>query len=204
LRHDHEARADVVAAIGGEPPALDVVVPADRSHLGGEDRSIVEPEVLPDVFAVLEDLGAVGVLLRGNEIEFFEHRDVAVGIVVALNAGEPIPVPDTAEIAAHLDDVHIVDARLLQIGARKQSCDATAENRDLDVLVDRRARRDRRVRIDLGELREVVFEFQILRCAFGSQAFVALVAVLLPQGIDVDVIGRLGRPACVEQGHLSS
>ncbi len=132
--------------------------------------------MLPDVAAVLEDLGAVGVLLRRHEVELFEHRDVAVRIVVALDAGEPVPVPDAAEVATHLDDVHVVDAGLLEVGARQQSGDAAAENRHLDVLVDRRARGHRGVRVDLGELREIVCEFQVLRRPFGPQALVALVA----------------------------
>ena len=38
--------------------------------------------------AVLEDLGAVGELLRRDEVEFFQHRDVAVRIVVALDPGK--------------------------------------------------------------------------------------------------------------------
>ena len=96
--------------------------------------------MLADPLAVLEDLGSVGELLRRQEVELFEQRDVAVRIVVALNSGESVPVPDTTEVATHLDDVHVVDARLLEVCARQQARDSTAENRHLDVLVDRSAR----------------------------------------------------------------
>ena len=65
------------------------------------------------------------------------------------------------------------------------------------------ARGHRRVRIDFGELREIVLEFQVLRRAFGAQPLVALVQVLLPQRVDVDVVRRLGRSACIEQRHWS-
>ena len=107
------------------------------AHLGGEDRPVVEPEMLADAPAVLEDLGAVGELLRRYEVELLEQRDVAIGVVVALDAGEAVPVPDTTEVAAHLDDVHVVDAGLLEIGAGQQAGDAAAEHGDVDVLVDR-------------------------------------------------------------------
>ena len=75
------------------------------AHLGGEDRAVVEAEMLADAAAVLEDLGTVGELLRRHEVELFEQRDVAVRVVVALDSGEAVPVPDTAEVAGHLDDV---------------------------------------------------------------------------------------------------
>jgi len=55
--------------------------------------------------------------------------------------------------------VNIVDAGLLQVRTRQEPGDATAENRYLDVLGDRRARSHRRVRIDLRELREIAREF---------------------------------------------
>ena len=107
-----------------------LIVSSQRTvaNLGGEDRAVVQPEMLADVAAVLEDLGAVGELLRRHEVELFEQRDVAVRIVVALDPGEPVPVPDTTEVAAHLDDVDIVDARLLEVCARQQAGDTPAED----------------------------------------------------------------------------
>jgi hypothetical protein len=57
------------------------------------------------------------------------------------------------------------------------------------------------MRIDFRELREVVLEFQVLLCALRPEPLLTLLRVLLPQRIDVDVFGRLGRPAGVEQCH---
>ena len=64
LGHHDEPRADLVAAVGADLPPLQRVVPAQFAHLGGEQRTVVETEVLADVAAVAEDLGAVGELLR--------------------------------------------------------------------------------------------------------------------------------------------
>ncbi len=191
----HEAGPDVVAAVGVQPPAIDRFVPAHRAYLGGEDRTVVEPEMLGDTPAVLEDLGTVGELLRRDEVELLEHRDVAVRIVVALDSGEPVPVPDAAEVPTHLDDADVVDAGLLEVRGRQQSRDTAAEDGDLDVLGDRLARRHRRVRVDLRELRELTLQFQVLRRTFWAQPLVALLQVLLAQCLDVDVVGRLRRSA---------
>ena len=76
--HHDEASANVVVAVGADPPALDLLVPAQIAHLCGEDRRIVEPEVLSDAPAMLIDLGAVGELLARHEVELFEQRYVAV------------------------------------------------------------------------------------------------------------------------------
>ena len=118
--------------------------------------------MLADVAAVLEDLGAVGELLRRHEVQLFEQRDVAVGVVVALDSGEAVPVPDTAEVAGHLDDPDALDAGLLQVGAGQQSGEAAAEDDDFGVLDDRVALGHRRVRVDLVEVGEVVLELQVL------------------------------------------
>ena len=48
------------------------------------------------------------------------------------------------------------------------------------------------------------FEFQILRRSFWAQPLVALVQVLLPQRVDVDVVGRLGRSAVSRTASLVS
>src|ERR1700759_2213180 len=102
--------------------------------------------MLADASAVLEDLRAVGELLRRNEVQLFEQRYVAIGFVVALDTGITVPIPDTAEVAALLDDPDVADAGLLQLGGRQQPGEAAAEHRDVDVLRDRLARHHRGVR----------------------------------------------------------
>lgn len=196
-RQHHEPGADVVAAVGADSPALDLLVPTQIAHLGGEDRRIVEAEMLADVAAVLVNLGAVGELLRRHEIELFEKRDVAVGFVVALDARVPVPVPDTAEVAAEFDHAYVVDARLLQVGRRQQSTEAATEDRDVDVLRNQVAWRGRGVGIDLVVPGEVVLQFDVLLGTFLAQPLFAFQPVLLAQRGDVDVVGRLGGPAAV-------
>ncbi len=87
LRHHDEPGPDVVTPpVGADPPALRLVLPVQFAHLGGEQRTVVQPKLLSDVAAVPKYLGAVGEFLRRHEAQFLEHGgDVAVGIVVALN-----------------------------------------------------------------------------------------------------------------------
>src|ERR1700756_1296684 len=53
LRHDDEAGTNVVTAIRTQPPAFDRFIPAHGANLGGQDRAVVEPEMLCDAPAVL-------------------------------------------------------------------------------------------------------------------------------------------------------
>ncbi len=160
--------------------------------------------MLADVAAVLEDLGAVGELLRGHEVQLFQQRDVAVSVVVTLDPRKPVPVPHAAEVTRHLDDADTVDAGLLEIGAGQQSGEAAAENDDVDVFGDRVALDHRRVGVDLGELRELPFEFQVLRTALGPQTFGPFSGIPLPDLGDVDVGRGVSGPARVLGGrHVS-
>ncbi len=194
-RQHHKPGANVVIAIGTDQPAFDLVVPTQIADLSGEDRRIVEAEVFADVPAVLVDLGTVGELLRRYEVELFEQRYVAVGFVIALDSGVAIPVPDATEIATELDDPDVIYARLLQIGSRKQAPKPTTENGDVDVLRDRLAWRHRCVRIDFVVAGEVILQLDVLLGAFLAQPLLALLPILLTQRVDIEVVGRLRRPA---------
>ncbi len=200
-RHHNEARPDVVAAVGSDSPTLDVLVPAQPAHLRAEYRAVIEPIVLADAPAVFEDLGTVGELLRGDEVQLFEQRDIAIGFVVALDAGIPIPVPNAAEVPALLDDPDVVDASLLELGGRQQAREAPAEDGDIDILRNRLARHDRSVRVDVVVLLELVLQFDVLLRAFRAQPLLTLMPIPLSQRVDVDVGGRLRRSACVKQRH---
>ena len=153
--------------------------------------------------AVREDLGAVGELLARQEVEFLEHRDVAVGVVVALDAREAVPVPHSAEVPGHVDDPNILHASLFQVGARQQSGEPAAEDGHLDVLDDRGTVGHRGVRVHLVEVGQVTVEFEVLRGALLAQALLALLGVLGPHRVYVDVLRYVGGPARrFSGGHL--
>ena len=180
-RHDDETGADVVAAVRADPPARDRFVPAQRAHQSAEQRALVEAEVPPDPPAVLVDLRTVGELLRRHVVQLFEQRDVGIGFVVALDARIAVPVPDAAEIPAHLDDVDILDAGLLQARAGDQPRESPADDGDVDILRDRIPDHGWRMGIGFPEVRELVRGVEELLRAFLAQALVALLPVFLPE-----------------------
>ena len=148
-----------------------------------------------DALAVREDVGAVGELLRRHVVEFFKKRDVAVGVVVALNPREPVPVPDTAEVAAHLDDPDVLDAGSLQGDRGEKPGESSAEDQHVSLDRQRLTLHERGVRIDFGERGEIRGELQVLRGPVSPKPFVALGAIFLPQCRDVDVVRGVGGKA---------
>jgi hypothetical protein len=87
VREHDEARADRVAAIGRDDPALRRLVPADLGDRGLEQGVAVQVPLLRDRLAVREDLRAAAVLLDRQVVELFEQRQVDVRLDVARQAG---------------------------------------------------------------------------------------------------------------------
>ena len=113
---------------------MPIGVPFEAGHLGGEERPVVQIEVLPDALAVLEDLGRVGVLLGRHVAGLFEEGEVDHRRGVALSARVAIPVPGAAEVASLLDDPDVVDAGLVQHRAGDQAREASADEGNGDVI----------------------------------------------------------------------
>ena len=90
-------------------------------------------------------------------------------------------------------------ASLFQVGARQQSGEPAAEDGHLDVLDDRGAVGHRGVRVHLVELGQVTVEFEVLRGALLAQALLALLGVLGPHRVDVDVLRYIGGPAACQR-----
>ena len=188
--HDDEARADLVAAIGAHPPAPDRFVPAQRGDQGVEQRPLGKAEFARDQPAVLMDLLAVGEALRRHVAGFFQQRQVAVGIVVALDAGIAVPVPDAAEIAGVVDIAEVRDSRNAEVIGGQYPAETPAQDGDVDLLGHRLARRHRLVRVGGVEVVELPGNPHILPLSRRVQALVALLPVFLAQRGDIDLVRR--------------
>ncbi len=190
IGHDHEAGANVVSLPCADPPALQPLVPAQRLHHGVEKRVFIEVVLLRDALGVFADFVTVGELLRRHEARFFEQRQIAVGVVVALQTGITVPVPHAAKVTRMINVAETGEAGIPDVNA---SCDAgppAAEDGDIDFLADRCTGNDRRVGIRFIRIGEVVHRTDILLLPFLANAPVALLAVSFLQCRDIDLVYR--------------
>ena len=161
------------------------VVPAHLGDLGLETRVAVQVEVSADRLAVGEDLGRLGVLLLRHVADLLEQRQVHVRLDVARSAGVAVPVPGAAEVAALLHHADVVDAGLTEPGAGEQASEAATDDQHLDLVGQRLA-------FDRGDVGivdvalELADHLDVLLVSDVSQPLVALLAVLVAQGIGVE------------------
>ena len=90
--------------------------------------------MLADAPAVRQDLRRVRVLLGRPMAGLLEQRHVDHRRGVALRAGIAVPVPGAAEIAALLDDAHVLDTGLDQARGGHQPGEAAADEGEGDVI----------------------------------------------------------------------
>src|SRR3974390_1657932 len=133
--------------MGADAPAFDPLVPAKRREQRVKKRSFIEAEFLGDEPTIALNLQSIRKFLGWNEAGLLEKGQIAICIIVALNARIAIPVPDSAKIARVVDHAKAVDAGFAQLIAGEYSRPAAAENGDIEVLADRAARRHRLVRV---------------------------------------------------------
>ena len=140
--------------------------------------------MLADPPGVGADLVGLGVPLGRHGAGFLEQRHVDVRFDIACRAGIAVPVPRPAEIAADFDDADAFDARLAQPRRGQQTTETTADDHDVDRIVDRRPLLPRAVRIgvELGEAGDV----EIRPVAVGGRPAVPLDAVPLAQHVEIE------------------
>ncbi len=80
--------------------------------VGLQARVAIQVVVLGDALTVREDLGALGVFIRGDVAELLQQRDIDIGLDVAGDPRIPIPVPRAAHVGRSVDQPHAVDTEL--------------------------------------------------------------------------------------------
>ena len=191
VRQDHEARAHRIAAVGLHGPAAARLVPGRLLHRGVEQAVLVEAELLGHLLAVLEDLEARGELHGGHVAHLLQHREVAVRLDVAGDAGIAVPVPGAADVAALLAEAHVGEARGAQLVPQQQAGEAGTHHEDLALVVERVALH-RVGGVDVREvLREVAFHRHVVRGA--APCFLELAVLRLLLGIEGGARRQLGQ-----------
>ena len=154
--------------------------------IGLQARIAIQVVVLGDALAVREDLGSLGVFVRGDVAELLQQRDVHIGLDVAGDPRIPIPIPRAAHIGRSVDQSHTFDAELAQPRSRQQPPEARPDDGHVDLVGQRLARELPIGPGVIGELGELTRDLHVLRDAVGAQSPCPLFGVLLPQRINVE------------------
>ena len=142
--------------------------------------------MLCDTPRVLVDLGREGVFLLRHVAELFDQRQVAVAFDVALGARITVPVPGATEVAAGLDDSNVLDTGFVEARAGQQSAETSTDDYYIDLVGQWSAIKRFDVRV-VQIVSELAGNFDVLRVAVGANALVALLLVLLPQGVRIEI-----------------
>src|SRR5262245_54300822 len=184
--HHHVASAQEVITIGADQPPALFLAPSDLPDQGLKEGAAVQIVLFADAARVREDFRREGILLFRQVSSLLEQRQINVRLDVALRARIAVPVPGAAEVAALLDDAKVLNARLAQACAREQTAEAAADDHNLQRLVQRFAgEAGVNVRI-IYIAAEVPLDLNVLFVTVATDAFVAFLAVLGPEGIGVE------------------
>ena len=144
---------------------------------------------------MLEDLLAVRVLAFRNVADLLQQGEVDVRLDVTGNARVPVPVPGSTEVGRRVDESDLVEALLAQPRPGHQAAEASANDDDLDLVVERLAGEVRVGPGVVGVVGERPIHLDVLVGAVRPQALFALGAVPVPdlvqfrQGLRRLVIG---------------
>ena len=132
------------------------------------------------------------VFLRWNGAELLEQGHVDVGLDVALDARVAVPVPGPAEVSGRFHDPEVADPGLLEAHAHQHAVEAAADDQDGGLLVDGvTGEAGRHVGIDVV-VRAFAGQLLELSRAVLAQSLVALLAVLLANGVEVGKVVEAG------------
>ena len=141
--------------------------------------------MLADATRMRTDLVAEAILLLGDVAGLFQQRQVDVAFGVALSAWISTPVPGAAEVAAFLNDANILDP-----GPRRRAAAKRPPKPPPTITTSTMSDRGLRVKVNVrivDIVADIGGDLDVLVIGVGAQPPIALVAVLLAQGIGIEV-----------------
>ena len=109
-------------------------------------------------------------------------------------AGIAVPVPRAAEVTARLDHSEVLDPGLAQTRARQEPSEPTPDDRDLD-LICQGFPLEPGFHVGIVQVSgKVARDLQVLSVAVRAEPLIALLSVLLAQGIGIKAQVCMLRP----------
>ena len=140
-----------------------------------------------------ENFRSLGVFFGGDVARFFEHRHVDIGFNIACRTGVAVPIPCSAKVACLVDNSHICDPPLRQLGSGHQATNAGTDDRDFGFGGDGfSCEIGIGVRIAIKILKNAR-KIAILASRIGSQTLYALGLIFLGDRVQL-------RARCIIQG----
>src|SRR5580693_5180832 len=171
--YPNELCRELVAPIRAHYPPAGRVVPLQIGDTGVEQGVVVQPVLLADLVAVVEDLRRMREELTRHVPGLLQQRHVDHRGRVALRARVAVPVPGAAEAAALLHDPHVPQAGLPEPGAGHPPGEAAPDEGDRHVVAPGVALGPRRVRV-IQQPAELALELQVLIVAVQPEPLVPL------------------------------
>src|ERR1700733_3781813 len=131
---DVPATVDLVAAMGADAPARQVLVPLRMRDSGVEEGVVRQAVPLGDPIEVTPDLVSRRVAACGDVVELLEHRHVDVRLDVTHDTGVAIPVPGSPDATGLVDDADALDSGLPEVGTDEDTGDAAPHDDDIDLV----------------------------------------------------------------------
>ena len=91
---------------------LGVFVPSQVGNTGLQAGVVVQIVMAGNAFAVLENFRRKGIFVLRHVVQFFQQRQITVGLHIAHGAGITIPIPRATKVARFFDHANVVESRL--------------------------------------------------------------------------------------------
>ena len=146
----------------------------------------------------------MGVLFLRHVAEFFEQRQINIGLHITLRAGVAVPVPGAAKVAAFLNNADIFDAGLAKPRACQQASEAATDDQCIDGSVDGVPLKSGfHIRV-VDVARQIPGDFDVLVVAVLADALVTLRGIAVPNSLEVfELWARWGHRVSEREKKLS-
>ena len=166
-------RSEVVAAVGGDSPTLDVSIPRHLGCACGQQRILVQTKCCCDALSVSENLMSRHVLRRWHSSGLFQQRKINHRSCIAHGSGVSVPVPHSADVASRIEQSYVLNPSLFQRRTSYETREPGTNDCDSDVIVHGFTFNDRCVRV-VGDSLKSAGRLYVLVVAICAQPLISL------------------------------